>query len=98
MTELVKELERQAHQLAAEERAQLAELLLESLHEGPIAEIEGAWAVASVLPPSKGENCRPTMPKRSLLRRGESRSDAFVRWCGRGSREASPYPEYAANN
>ena len=45
MTESVKELERQARQLSVEERAQLAELLLESLHEGPIAEIEGAWAV-----------------------------------------------------
>lgn len=45
MTELVKELERQARQLSAEERAQLAELLLESLHEAPIAEIEAAWAV-----------------------------------------------------
>ena len=45
MTESVKELERQARQLSAEERAQLAELLLESLHEGPIAEIEAAWAV-----------------------------------------------------
>ena len=45
MTESVKELERQARQLPAEERAQLAELLLESLREGPIAEIEAAWAV-----------------------------------------------------
>lgn len=45
MTESVKELERQARRLSAEERAQLAELLLESLHEGPIAEIEEAWAV-----------------------------------------------------
>jgi putative addiction module component (TIGR02574 family) len=45
MTESAKELERQARQLSAEERAQLAELLLESLHEGPIAEIEAAWAV-----------------------------------------------------
>jgi len=45
MTELVKELDRQARQSAAEERAQLAELLLESLHEGPLAEIEAAWAV-----------------------------------------------------
>jgi len=45
MTELVKELDRQARQSVAEERAQLAELLLESLHEGPLAEIEAAWAV-----------------------------------------------------
>jgi len=45
MTESVEELERQARQLPAEERAQLAELLLESLHESPIAEIEAAWAV-----------------------------------------------------
>jgi putative addiction module component (TIGR02574 family) len=45
MSESMKELERQARQLSAEERAQLAELLLESLHEGPIAELETAWAV-----------------------------------------------------
>ena len=45
MTESVKELERQARQLSVEERAQLAELLLESLHEGPVAEIEAAWTI-----------------------------------------------------
>jgi len=45
MTESVKELERQARQLSAEEKAQLAELLLESVHEVPIAEIEAVWAV-----------------------------------------------------
>ena len=45
MTESVKELERQARDLSAEERAQLAELLLESLRESPIAAVEEAWAV-----------------------------------------------------
>ena len=43
MNAKLKELERQARQLAAEERAELAEALIESLHS-PIAEIEAAWA------------------------------------------------------
>jgi putative addiction module component (TIGR02574 family) len=37
------EIEQQARALAAEERAQLAETLLESLHS-PISDIEAAWA------------------------------------------------------
>ena len=78
MTESVKELERRARRLPAEERAQLAELLLESLHEGPIAEIEAAWAVEiqERIAAFEGENCRLTLPKKSSLRRGESRSEA----------------------
>lgn len=44
MSESVKELERQARRLPPEERAQLAELLLESLHDSPAGEIEAAWA------------------------------------------------------
>ena len=43
MNAKLKELERQARQLAAEERAELAETLIESLHSS-IAEIEAAWA------------------------------------------------------
>jgi putative addiction module component (TIGR02574 family) len=43
MSEALKELERQAHSLTPEERARLAELLLESLRDAPIAEIEAAW-------------------------------------------------------
>jgi putative addiction module component (TIGR02574 family) len=39
------ELEEQARKLSAEERAQLADALLESLHETNIAEVEAAWAV-----------------------------------------------------
>ena len=39
----LKELERQARALEAEERAKLAESLLESLHQ-PISEIESEWA------------------------------------------------------
>jgi putative addiction module component (TIGR02574 family) len=38
-----KELEAQAKALSAEERARLAETLLESLQETPISEIEAAW-------------------------------------------------------
>lgn len=43
MSATFKELERQACSLSAEERARLAEFLLESLHDAPLAEIEAAW-------------------------------------------------------
>lgn len=43
MSATLKELERQARSLSAEERARLAEFLLESLHDAPLAEIEAAW-------------------------------------------------------
>ena len=39
----LKELEHQARSLSPEERARLAEVLLESLREAPLAEIETAW-------------------------------------------------------
>jgi putative addiction module component (TIGR02574 family) len=38
------ELEEQARHLSSEERARLAEVLLESLRDAPSAEIEAAWA------------------------------------------------------
>lgn len=43
MTDALKEIERQAKSLTPEERAQLAEVLLESLQDAPLAEIEAAW-------------------------------------------------------
>ena len=43
MSDMLKELEAQARSLSPEERAKLAELLLESLHDAPLAEIEQAW-------------------------------------------------------
>jgi len=43
MSDTLKELEKKAKALAAEERAQLAESLLESLRDTPLAEIEAAW-------------------------------------------------------
>jgi len=43
MTNTLKELEAQARSLSPEERAKLAELLLESLHDAPLVEIEQAW-------------------------------------------------------
>ena len=43
MSSNLKDLERQARSLPAEERAKLAESLLESLREPPLAEIEAAW-------------------------------------------------------
>ena len=39
----LKDIEQQARQLAAEERAKLAEAMLESLH-APVSEVEAAWA------------------------------------------------------
>jgi putative addiction module component (TIGR02574 family) len=43
MSDVLKELEEQAKALTAEERAKLAEILLESLQEAPITDIEEAW-------------------------------------------------------
>jgi putative addiction module component (TIGR02574 family) len=44
MSASLKQIEEQARALTAEERAKLAESMLESLHS-PLAEIEAAWAV-----------------------------------------------------
>jgi len=43
MSASFKDIERQARQLAAEERAKLAEAMLQSLH-CPISDVEAAWA------------------------------------------------------
>jgi putative addiction module component (TIGR02574 family) len=43
MPDLVAELAEQARTLPADERSRLVELLLESLHEPPLAEVEAAW-------------------------------------------------------
>ena len=43
MADVVKELADRGRLLAPEERARLVELLLESLHEPPLAAIEAAW-------------------------------------------------------
>ena len=43
MSTLLSTLEQQARALAPEERARLAEVLLESLHDTPLPEIEAAW-------------------------------------------------------
>lgn len=44
MTDPVAELAEQARTLPADERSRLVELLLESLHEAPLAEVDAAWA------------------------------------------------------
>ena len=44
MVASLKEIEQQARALAAEERAKLAEVLLESLQTPPLSDIEGEWA------------------------------------------------------
>lgn len=43
MSALLVELEMQACSLLPEERAHLAEVLLESLHDSPLSEIETEW-------------------------------------------------------
>jgi putative addiction module component (TIGR02574 family) len=43
MSTTLKELEHQVRSLSPEERARLADVLLESLREVPLAEIETAW-------------------------------------------------------
>ena len=43
MSDTLKELEAQARSLSPEERARLAESLLESLRDAPLADIEKAW-------------------------------------------------------
>jgi putative addiction module component (TIGR02574 family) len=43
MSDALKELEKKAKSLTPDERAQLAEFLLESIQEPPVAEIEAAW-------------------------------------------------------
>jgi putative addiction module component (TIGR02574 family) len=43
MSDTLKELEKQAKSLTADERARLAEFLLESIQDSPLAEIEAAW-------------------------------------------------------
>lgn len=43
MSTLLAELEQQARTLSPEERAHLAEVLLESLHDTPLSEIESEW-------------------------------------------------------
>jgi putative addiction module component (TIGR02574 family) len=43
MPDLVAELASQARSLPVEDRSRLVDLLLESLHESPIAEVEAAW-------------------------------------------------------
>lgn len=43
MSTLLTTLEQQARALAPDERARLAEVLLESLHDSPLPEIEAEW-------------------------------------------------------
>ncbi|MBU6485040.1 MAG: addiction module protein [Betaproteobacteria bacterium] len=43
MSELLSELEQQSRALSQDERARLAEVLLESLQGPPLAEVEAAW-------------------------------------------------------
>lgn len=43
MSITLEELEQQARALAPEQRARLVDVLLESLRDGPLAEIEATW-------------------------------------------------------
>jgi putative addiction module component (TIGR02574 family) len=43
MTDQVAELAKQGRALSPEDRSRLVEILLESLHEGSLADVEAAW-------------------------------------------------------
>jgi putative addiction module component (TIGR02574 family) len=43
MSDLVSEIASQARSLSAEERSRLVSLLIETLHDSPLAEVEAAW-------------------------------------------------------
>ncbi len=43
MSDTLRDLEEQARSLSAEERARLAQVLLDSLREKPLADVEAAW-------------------------------------------------------
>ena len=45
MPDLVAELAERGRSLALEDRSRLVELLLETLHEPPLSEIEAAWDI-----------------------------------------------------
>ncbi len=45
MPDLVAELAEQARGLAPGERSRLVDLLIETLHESPLAEVEAAWTL-----------------------------------------------------
>ncbi len=45
MSDLVAELAERGRSLSLDDRSRLVELLLESLHEPPLAEIEAAWDI-----------------------------------------------------
>jgi len=58
MTDIVAELADRGRALAPDDRSRLVELLLESLHEPPLSEIEAAWdaeIVRRVVAYKKGE-------------------------------------------
>ena len=48
MSDIVAELAERGRSLAPEDRSRLVELLLESLHEAPMAEIDAAWSAEIV--------------------------------------------------
>ena len=45
MSDLVTELAERSRSLAIEDRSRLVELLLETLHEPPLSEIQAAWDI-----------------------------------------------------
>lgn len=59
MTVSLAEVENQARMLSPDERARLAEVLLESIQNGPLSEIEAAWQLeigSRVTAYERGEN------------------------------------------
>ncbi len=72
MSASLAELEQQACTLLPEERAQLAEVLLESLHDSSLSEIESEWERKSrnVLLLSTEVSYKPTLQRTFLLKQG----------------------------
>ena len=79
MSALLDELSKKAQSLAVEERAQLAQELLESVERDVDPDVHAAWEAEIADRIAKyGGGVRPSSspPKRSLLRRVASRSEA----------------------
>jgi hypothetical protein len=88
MPDLVAELAEKVRTLAPEDRSRLVGLLLESLHESPLAEVEAAWESEAIseeknnatiregLPFSRGNRISVRGARARIIRRIEARQFA----------------------
>lgn len=94
MTVSLADIENQARMLSPDERARLAEVLLESIQNGPLSEIEAAWQLEienRVAAYERGEN--QTFPAEEVFAEVIFYNEAKF---GLGSRFASAVEEAAA--